>query len=258
MLTGQYPDNHGIRTNQQPSGGYAELVPTEGNTLPVWLQRSGYATAHIGKYLNGYGTVSNDTHVPPGWSEWYGSLDDPDAFTGGTYTMYGYTLNENGAVVHYGSTPDVVDPATYQTDVYSAKAADFILGKLRTKDGRLLRTYAGDQAKLNAYLDDYAFLVHGLLALPVPVSLPLMLMAPPEVLLIWPEVTVLTVAFPTFVPASAKPATMAPPTNTTGPSRAKSSTPSTKSSTLRRLSDCAMLSRLSATWREYPATREWP
>ena len=133
MLTGQYPDNQGIRTNQQPSGGYAELVPTEGNTLPVWLQRSGYATAHIGKYLNGYGTVSNDTHVPTGWSEWYGSLDDPDAFTGGTYTMYGYTLNENGAVVHYGSTPDVVDPATYQTDVYSAKAADFIRRRSPTK-----------------------------------------------------------------------------------------------------------------------------
>ena len=35
--------------------------------------------------------------MPPGWSEWYGSLDDPDNFTGGTYTMYGYTLNENGA-----------------------------------------------------------------------------------------------------------------------------------------------------------------
>jgi arylsulfatase A-like enzyme len=126
MLTGQYPDNHGVRTNQQPSGGYAELIPTEGNTLPVWLQRSGYATAHIGKYLNGYGSAAADTHVPPGWSEWYGALDDPDAFTGGTYTMYGYTLNENGAVVHYGSTPDVVDPATYQTDVYSAKAEDFI------------------------------------------------------------------------------------------------------------------------------------
>ena len=40
--------------------------------------------------------------------------------------MYGYTLNENGAVVHYGSTPDVVDPATYQTDVYSAKAEEYI------------------------------------------------------------------------------------------------------------------------------------
>ena len=128
MLTGQYPDNHGVRTNQQPSGGYVEMKNTIGNTLPVWLQRSGYYTAHIGKFLNGYGTGANapDTEVPPGWSEWYGSLDDPDAFIGGTYTMYGYTLNENGAVVHYGSTPDVVDPATYQTDVYSAKAADYI------------------------------------------------------------------------------------------------------------------------------------
>ena len=87
---------------------------------------AGYHTAHIGKFLNGYGNTSPDTEVPPGWSEWYGALDDPDAYTGGTYTMYGYTLNENGAIVHYGSTPDVVDPATYQTDVYAAKAADFV------------------------------------------------------------------------------------------------------------------------------------
>jgi N-acetylglucosamine-6-sulfatase len=47
--------------------------------------------------------------------------------------MYGYTLNENGNVVHYGSTPDVVDPATYQTDVYSAKAEDFIRRRAPTK-----------------------------------------------------------------------------------------------------------------------------
>jgi N-acetylglucosamine-6-sulfatase len=126
MLTGQYPDNHGVRTNQQPSGGYAEYAPQSGNSLPVWLQKSGYYTGHVGKFLNGYGATSPDTEVPPGWSEWYGSLDDPDGFVGGTYTMYGYTLNENGSVVHYGSTPDVVDPATYQTDVYAAKAEDFI------------------------------------------------------------------------------------------------------------------------------------
>jgi N-acetylglucosamine-6-sulfatase len=126
MLTGQYAHNHGVRGNQQPSGGYSKLAPTLGNTLPVWLQRAGYYTGHIGKFLNGYGTTSPDTEVPPGWNEWYGSLDNPDAFTGGTYTAYGYTLNENGRIVHYGSTPDVVDPATYQTDVYSQKAADFI------------------------------------------------------------------------------------------------------------------------------------
>jgi N-acetylglucosamine-6-sulfatase len=126
MLTGQYAHNHGVRGNQLPSGGYSKLAPTLGNTLPVWLQRAGYYTAHIGKFLNGYGTTGPDTDVPPGWNEWYGSIDNPDQFTGGTYTAYGYTLNENGSVVHYGSTPDVADPATYQTDVYSQKAADFI------------------------------------------------------------------------------------------------------------------------------------
>ena len=47
----------------------------------------------------------------------------------------------------------------------AAKAADFALAKLRTPEGRLLRTYGQGQAKLNAYLDDYAFLVEGLIAL---------------------------------------------------------------------------------------------
>jgi N-acetylglucosamine-6-sulfatase len=126
MLTGQYAHNHGVLGNKPPNGGYSKLAPTLGNSLPVWLQRSGYYTAHIGKFLNGYGRTSADTVVPPGWNEWYGSLDDPDVFTGGTYTAYGYTLNENGRLVHYGATPGVVDPATYQTDVYSQKAADFI------------------------------------------------------------------------------------------------------------------------------------
>jgi N-acetylglucosamine-6-sulfatase len=126
LLTGQYAHNDGVRGNSPPSGGYSKLAPTLSNSLPVWLQRSGYATAHIGKFLNGYGTTSPDTEVPPGWTEWYGSLDDPDNYPGGTYTQYGYTLNENGSVVHFGTTPDVVDPATNQTDVYSRMAADFI------------------------------------------------------------------------------------------------------------------------------------
>ena len=52
----------------------------------------------------------------------------------------------------------------------ATKAADFVLKTLRTKDGRLLRSYGAApgqkaEARLNAYLDDYAFLVHGLLTL---------------------------------------------------------------------------------------------
>lgn len=44
-------------------------------------------------------------------------------------------------------------------------AAKFVLDKLQTKDGRLMRTYNVGQARLNAYVEDYAFLIDGLIAL---------------------------------------------------------------------------------------------
>ncbi len=47
----------------------------------------------------------------------------------------------------------------------AAQAADFVLAKLRRPDGRLFRTYTAGEPKLNAYLDDYAFLADGLIAL---------------------------------------------------------------------------------------------
>ena len=45
------------------------------------------------------------------------------------------------------------------------KAADFVLMQLKAEDGRLLRSFAGGEAKLNGYLNDYAFLADGLLRL---------------------------------------------------------------------------------------------
>lgn len=42
--------------------------------------------------------------------------------------------------------------------------ADFLLTRLR-RDGRLLRTYKDGQSKLNGYLEDYAYVIDGLLAL---------------------------------------------------------------------------------------------
>ena len=43
--------------------------------------------------------------------------------------------------------------------------ADFVLRELRDADGRLLRTFKDGQAKLNAYLEDHAFLLEALLTL---------------------------------------------------------------------------------------------
>ena len=44
-------------------------------------------------------------------------------------------------------------------------AADFVLRQMRDGDGRLLRTWKDGEAKLNAYLEDHAFLVEALLTL---------------------------------------------------------------------------------------------
>ncbi|MFN8216529.1 MAG: thioredoxin domain-containing protein [Solirubrobacterales bacterium] len=43
--------------------------------------------------------------------------------------------------------------------------AEFVLGRMRDGEGRLLRTYKDGEARLNAYLEDHAFLLEALLAL---------------------------------------------------------------------------------------------
>ena len=113
-VTGQYGHNHTIMGNAPPAGGYDKFAPLQANALPAWLQRAGYTTVHLGKYLNGYGRA-RPLEVPPGWSEWYGSTDPS------TYRFYNYTLNENGRLVTYGT-----GAANYQVDVYNRKAVELV------------------------------------------------------------------------------------------------------------------------------------
>jgi len=47
----------------------------------------------------------------------------------------------------------------------AADSANFVLTNMRNDQGRLYRTYTSGEAKLNAYLDDYAFVCDGLIAL---------------------------------------------------------------------------------------------
>jgi N-acetylglucosamine-6-sulfatase len=92
FLTGQYAHNHHVLTDQR----FDDLDSS--NTLAVWLRRAKYRTAMVGKYLNGYG-VLNPRQIPQGWTQWY-------ALTGGTEQhRYGFRLNENGKVRHYGRKP---------------------------------------------------------------------------------------------------------------------------------------------------------
>jgi N-acetylglucosamine-6-sulfatase len=116
FLSGQYAHNHNVLGLHPPTGGYGRFDALE--SLPVWLERAGYHTAHVGKYLNGYGT-DTPADPPPGWSDWYGTVDDS------TYRMWGFTLNENGEQRTYGALFDE-DPRSYQTDVLARKAIDVI------------------------------------------------------------------------------------------------------------------------------------
>ena len=95
--------------NRPPEGGYGRLDTSE--WLPLWLQRAGYHTLHIGKFLNRYGQDNPPSEVPPGWDEWYASVDRS------TYQFYGYQLNENGVVSPYGR---------YSTDEYTDRAVEAV------------------------------------------------------------------------------------------------------------------------------------
>jgi arylsulfatase A-like enzyme len=117
FLTGQYPHNHGVWEHVAP-WGYPAFDDAE--TLPVWLQRAGYNTAFLGKYLNGYqgqhpdsGDVSDSYYVPPGWTDWKGALG-----LQGTYDYWGTTLNDNGRPLSL--------EGQYQTRAYGRIGADMI------------------------------------------------------------------------------------------------------------------------------------
>ncbi|WP_433477692.1 sulfatase family protein [Spirillospora sp. CA-142024] len=112
IFTGKYPHNTGVFTNQGADGGYRTFRGrgNEQATFATALRKSGYRTAMMGKYLNGY---QPSDPVPPGWDEW--------DVAGNGYPEFNYTLNENGRQVRYGNRPE-----DYLTDVLASKGAGFV------------------------------------------------------------------------------------------------------------------------------------
>lgn len=134
ILTGQYGHNTDVLTNSGEHGGWESFVDEggEAKAFPVLLENAGYNTMLVGKYLNGY--EAEPTHIPPGWTEWYGGTDNL------LYAGYGYTLNENGTLVKYGTAPE-----DYATDVIAAKTMDFV-HRAEANDGQPFFTYVAPTA----------------------------------------------------------------------------------------------------------------
>jgi arylsulfatase A-like enzyme len=110
VLTGQYAHNHGVTSNNV---GYPKLVEKR-NVLPVWLQRAGYKTIHVGKYLNAYERVAQpDSEVAPGWDRWHTVL--------GATRYYGYDYFVDGETRHHGHSPS--DNVTHVLNTDAARLA---------------------------------------------------------------------------------------------------------------------------------------
>ncbi len=119
IFTGKFPHNTGVFTNGGKDGGFKVFHQrqNEDSTFATALQKAGYHTAMMGKYLNGYepdGTVDGQAnYVPPGWNDWY--------VAGNGYPEYNYTLNANHQLEKHGNAP-----SDYLTDVLAGKARDVI------------------------------------------------------------------------------------------------------------------------------------
>jgi N-acetylglucosamine-6-sulfatase len=133
LLNSRYSHNNLVLTNFFPSGGYYKF--DKQNNLAVWLNRAGYKTSHVGKFMNEYGD-NDPTEVPPGWDDWHTVIGDARLF-------YGYKMNDNGTVSDpHGSfdeatqtypekdppgcpdNPPALEECNYLTDVITGDALD--------------------------------------------------------------------------------------------------------------------------------------
>jgi N-acetylglucosamine-6-sulfatase len=113
-LTGQYGHNNGILRNNY------DLLRGKRNLLPVWLQKVGYQTAHLGKFMNGYEkSAETPQTVAPGWDRWFTQLE--------RRKYYHWKASKNGRKQFYGTADE-----DHLTDVMNRLARRWA-GKLASK-----------------------------------------------------------------------------------------------------------------------------
>jgi N-acetylglucosamine-6-sulfatase len=118
IFTGDFPHDTHVFGNSGPDGGFNKFQSSgdEQDTFALTLQRAGYSTAMMGKFLNGYLAPTSHaapTYVPPGWDQW--------DVAGNGYHEFNYLMNEDGTLHWYGD-----QPGDYLTDVLASRGADFI------------------------------------------------------------------------------------------------------------------------------------
>jgi arylsulfatase A-like enzyme len=174
LLTGRAPHQTGVLTNtpndpDNPIGGYRAFARNgnEDKAFNVALQRSGYTTGFIGKYLNGYEMSTNyeGQHFAPakipGWSEF-------GAILGGGYHEWGFwsTWRDSTGMMRVRHTPKPPRTASvaeldrrYATNVESGRAVDFLRRHRTDQKPYFLEvaTYGPHAQMTHAYRDNPTF-----------------------------------------------------------------------------------------------------
>jgi arylsulfatase A-like enzyme len=123
MLTGKYSHSTDVYSNVWPHGSYRTFVTErheDRSTIATWLDKVGYRTGLVGKYINGY-SVTKTSYIGPGWDVWDALVLGGGNGGEGRGGFYDYTMSIQGASRAYGSAP-----SDYSTDVLSGYATDFI------------------------------------------------------------------------------------------------------------------------------------
>ncbi|GGD08957.1 sulfatase-like hydrolase/transferase [Nocardioides daphniae] len=150
LMTGQLPHQTGVLTNSSksaagegPAGGWAAYrdYGNDARTVSLRLQKSGYTTGFVGKYLNEYEYDPGDElpTVPPGWDQF-------NVLFGSAYDGWGFDsvdIVDGQVVVRHHPTPAASASAEEKDAVYA---------------GQVIEDYAIDFIEAHADSDDPWFL----------------------------------------------------------------------------------------------------
>jgi N-acetylglucosamine-6-sulfatase len=115
IFTGLFPHDTHVISNTAPFGGYPAFRHHHlaRRTYAVALQRRGYATSMLGKYLNLYGDPMWAATVPRGWSDWH-------VANSSGYKEFEYVVDDNGRPDRYGGPHGGCAAGGPQADIAAA------------------------------------------------------------------------------------------------------------------------------------------
>lgn len=114
LMTGRYPQNHGVVTNSYNS------LEDKDDVLQAWLSDAGYETMIAGKFLNGYEKAkktNKGADPAPGWDRWWISVGEERKYLD-------YEVSIDGEVVQFGSERE-----DYVTDAMTDASVEFMTEK---------------------------------------------------------------------------------------------------------------------------------